>query len=471
MGIERGIRMKTLSIKMKLTLWFTVFMVVISVFVLGFMLMISDKIISDDAHSRLYQTVWENLSSVSLEDGKLQTGENFSYYRDGVYTLIYNSDGALLAGQVPLSFTVEPAQEPFQNGLTRQVSTEEETYYVLDLRFQSGWEDGIWLRGILSAGSNTHVVNSVLKISFATLPFLILLAALGGYILAKRAFRPVDQIVRAASEISQARDLSRRIDLPAGKDELTNLVVAFNGMFERLERSFQAETQFTSDASHELRTPTAVILAQCDYAGKHAQTPEHYREALEVIHRQAKKMSVLISQLLNMTRLDQGTQKAAWEHADLSELLFIVCREQVAVHSLSQDPSGEGQAKGISLHTQIAPNITVVMDVSLMTRLIHNLIDNAYKYGKAGGNIQVSLTEDDSEILLRVQDDGIGINPEDLEKIWQRFYQSNSARSGEHGLGLGLSMAQQIAQLHGGSLSAESRFGSGSIFTLRLPKQ
>ncbi len=461
--------MKKLSIKMKLTLWFTIFMVIIGIFVLGFMLIISDRIISGEAHSRLYQTVWDNLSEVSLENGALHTSDGFAYYKDGVSTLIYNSQGALLAGQVPLTFTSEPAQEPFQNGLTRQIQTEEDAYYILDLRLQSGWEDGIWLRGVLPVSGDTHVVSNVLKLSFATLPLLIFLAALGGYILAKRAFRPVDAIVRTAEEISEASDLSQRIKLPGGKDELTKLAEAFNSMFERLERSFEAEKQFTSDASHELRTPTAVILAQCGYAEKHAKTPEQYQEALDVIKRQAGKMSLLINQLLSMTRLEQGTQKATWEEADLSELVSIVCREQVTAHSFSgENPEKD---KHITLETQIAGQVNMVMDVSLMTRLIQNLVDNAYKYGKEGGRILVSLSQNDSQILLTVEDDGIGISPENLQRIWQRFYQADAARSGKRGLGLGLAMVSQIARLHGGSVSVQSSLGAGSRFTASFPKR
>ena len=227
-------------------------------------------------------------------------------------------------------------------------------------------------------------------------------------------------------------------------------------MFERLEQSFEAEKQFTSDASHELRTPTSVILAQCSFVEKHGDGIEDYREAIQVIDRQARKMSLLIERLLEMTRLDLGTQKLRVDRVDLSDMCTVLCEEQ---------DTGE---RRISISTEIEDGVTVAGDQLLLSRVIVNLLDNARKYGKENGHIFLRLYKKKEFAVLEVEDDGIGIEKDRLEKIWQRFYQADGSRGTGSGLGLGLSMVQQIVRLHGGELSVESTAGAGSLFTVCL---
>ena len=230
-------------------------------------------------------------------------------------------------------------------------------------------------------------------------------------------------------------------------------------MFARLETSFEAEKQFTSDASHELRTPVAVILAQCEDARRGAQTPEQYAEAIDVIERQAGRMSSLIAQLLQMTRLEQGTQRAAFEQADLSGLVEVICAEQPQL------------PRGITIQTDIQPDVEAWFDVTLMSRLLQNLINNAARYGRENGHIWVSLRHVEHDAVLSVRDDGIGIPADRLDKIWKRFYQVEASRGAANGAGLGLPMVRQIAALHGGTVTVDSREGEGSCFTLRFPTE
>lgn len=223
---------------------------------------------------------------------------------------------------------------------------------------------------------------------------------------------------------------------------------------DRLERSFEAERQFTSDASHELRTPVAVILAGLDHG---QPTEEDYRQSVDVIRRQGQQMSRLIGQLLHITRLEQGTQKLQLETADLSQLVEVLCEEQAHL-------APEGTT--LAVHTQ--PDLLVNGDVNRLSRLLTNLISNAYRYGKPNGHVWVDLRREGQWAVLSVRDDGSGIAPEDRERIFQRFYQVDAAR-GKDGSGLGLSMVQQAARLHGGSVTVDSRIGEGSTFIVRLP--
>lgn len=443
-----------LSVKQKLTIWIVLMMLFLVMLVLGFMISVTNSVVTENAYELLSNTVRSNLSGISQVEGNLAFSEDFSFTSNGVYTLIYNSNGALLAGQPPLTFT---EAIDFENGVIRPIEASSDHYYILDFWLPFNWDDGVWVRGITQAPDATDVLDDLIGIALLLLPLLVICSGVGAYLLARATFRPIDRIIQAASAISAGRDLSRRIGLPPGRDEISRLGQAFDKMFARLERSFEAEKQFTSDASHELRTPTAVILAQCEEARKEATKPEQYRQAIEVIERQAKKMSDLINQLLQMTRLEQGTQRASFEEADLSALVEVICAEQP---ELPQD---------MILQTDIQPNIEACFDVTLLSRLLQNLLNNAIRYGKPHGHIEVALRQENDTILLSVRDDGIGIPANKIEKIWQRFYQVDNARGSNHGAGLGLAMVQQIAELHNGTVTVESVEGIGSCFTLRFP--
>lgn len=444
--------MKNMSVKLKITLWITVLMAVLFVLLLLFMLGISRQVVYQTAMQSLSDTVQNNVSEVTLTDGKLQLGEGFVYYHSGISVLVYSQNETLLAGQIPVTFV---AQEPFESGRTRIVLSGNESYLVMDLWVPAGWDSGVWLRGMVEAPDYRGTVRNLLYVALFALPIFILLTAIGGWIIVKRTFRTLDTITKTASTINEARDLSGRIGLPPGKDEFSRLAAAFDGMFERLEASFEAERQFTADASHELRTPVSIIKGACEYAEKYDETEEERKETLDMIHRQADKMSSMIAQLLRMTRLEQGTEVTRMEKTDLAQLARSVCAEQGY------------DAEHVRLEAD--KPVIVRVDAALLSRLLQNLVGNAIKYGKPDGHVWISVRCTAEEALLSVRDDGIGIAPEQQEKIWQRFYQVDASRGDESGAGLGLSMVQQIAQIHGGRMTLESILGVGSDFTLHLP--
>lgn len=445
--------MKRFSIKIKITLWYLLLMVIMMVMVLGFIVAISNSVTSQTAINQISAAVHSNLEQLDMTDGKLQVGEDFRFYQSGIYTVVYSSNETLLAGQLPLDFN-EVGE--FENGETRIVSVGDEEFYVLDLWRAFGWDNGVWVRGIMEVPEGMTMIENLLMMAGVAMPLFILLSTLGGYWIAKKAFRPLEEIIATADSINKAADLSARIETPPGNNEFTRLAKTFDRMFERLEASFEAEKQFTADASHELRTPISVIKGACEYGMKYDETPEERQETITMIHRQAEKMSTLVSELLSMTRLDQGTERANFTEADISALTKSICQEQTE--------------EGYTLHCDIEENIIASIDVSLISRLLQNLLDNAVKYGRPEGSIWVSLCKKEGEIQLSVKDDGMGIPAEHREKIWQRFYQADPSRSGDNGAGLGLSMVKKIAEIHGGYMSLESEEGKGSTFTLHLPE-
>lgn len=445
--------MRKVSVKLKITAWLTVMMALLSGLLLIFMLSISQRVITATSMEQLSDTVRRNAQQVSFSGDKLNLGESFQFQQSGVTTLVYIKNGTLMAGQPPVSFSADAA---FSSGELRTIPVGNSSYLLLDFWVPSGWESGVWVRGLLEAPEHSLAARNLLVVAAIALPLFVLLAAFGGYLILRRTFRPLDTINTTAEAIGEAKDLSRRIGLPPGGDEFSRLAETFDRLFGRLERSFEAERQFTADASHELRTPVSVIKGACEYALKYDETEAERRETLEMIHRQSVKMSELISQMLTMTRLEQGTERPDMAEVDLGALTGEIAQEFPET--------------GTRLHIESADSVAVKGDPALLARLLRNLIENAFKYGKPEGHVWVSAEQTRTEALLRVRDDGIGIPPGHQEKIWQRFYQVDTSRNDESsGAGLGLAMVEQIARLHGGYMTLESTPDVGSVFILHLP--
>lgn len=444
--------MKQISIKKKLTIWIAMLMLLLSVVVLGTLMSAGSSMVAEHVGDQMEAILRSKLFGISQKNGDLVFQEGFSFVENGVYTIVYSESGALLAGQMPLSF---PDGIDFENGVLRTVGD----YYVLDFQVPFGWEKRIWVRGVSLAVDTDNIVDALMAVALVLLPIMVVISGVGAYLISRSTFRPIERIISAAEAIGEGRDLSRRIGLPPGQDEISRMGTAFDRMFARLETSFEIEKQFTSDASHELRTPIAVILAQCEETKTHELTEEEYAQAFCVVERQAKRMSNMIGQLLQMTRLEQGTQRISFEQADLSALVEVVCDEQ---------PASE---KGIMIETDLQPDVEAWFDITLMSRLLQNLLNNAVRYGRENGHIWVTLRRNGNEVVLAVRDDGIGIPADKLDKVWQRFYQADNARGAESGTGLGLTMVRQIAMLHRGQMTADSIEGAGSCFTLRFPAE
>lgn len=444
--------MKNFTVKQKLTAWLTLLILALSLLLLAFMLFISKSASSRTATTHLTRAVRDSVGQVSMHNGKLALPENFSFYSNGVTLLIYSRSEALLAGQLPVSLQ---GQVPFENGRIREIGTGENQYLALDVWLPSGWEEGVWIRGLMEEPDDRRTVETFLLVALISLPGFMALCAFGSYRIVRRAFGPLDRIRETAAAINEAKDLSKRIGLAPGKDEFSMLAVTFDKLLERLEQSFEVQKQFTADASHELRTPVSVIKGACEYSRKYDETPEESKETISMIYRQAVKMSNLISQLLSITRMDQGTEFAKLVPAELGQLVRAVLENYVAAEE--------------RLIMELEEGVTVWADAALLSRLIQNLVDNAFKYGKPEGRVWVSVRRKEQEAVLQVRDDGIGIPSEEQDKIWRRFYQVDPARTGGAGAGLGLSMVQQIAQMHKGYMTLDSVPGIGSAFTLYLP--
>ncbi len=450
--------MKNISAKLKLTLWTTLLMAIMASVTMALIFSFSGDIIATNSKDIITKVVSDNADELEFDDGKLEI-DDIDFFDNSVYTLIYTENGEHIAGNLPEEFASTPQ---FKDKQISQITVDDTLYYIYDeLSPVEDYHSLLWVRGVIAVDEVASAVNSILQIAMFTLPLFILFGAVGCYFIAKNTFKPLDKIIKTAQKISESENLALRINLQQGSTEMQNLASAFDKMFERLESAFEAEKQFASDVSHELRTPTAVILAQCEYAIGENITHEDKQEALETVQRQAFKMSKLITNLLKLIRYDRGIEKANLKNINFSELISEICEEHELI-----------APENIKLNYNITPNICGTFDDAMITRLTTNLISNAFRYCKANGNVDVELSENISEIILKVKDDGIGISEENQRKIWNRFYQVDASRTNSQNtsMGLGLAMVAQIAKLHHAKIELESEIDKGSIFIVKFPK-
>ncbi len=278
--------------------------------------------------------------------------------------------------------------------------------------------------------------------------------------MSRRALAPVDEITQGAERIS-SRNLSSRLTVPQSRDELQHLSETLNGMLERLEAAFRRITQFTADASHELRTPVALMRTTAELSLRKPRPEAEYRGALTLILRELESTSALIENLMLLARADSGFEVLRFAPVDLSETLREACRQGRVL----------AQGKQISFQEQIALGPVIVEgDAHALQRVFLILLDNAVKYTPPGGSVTVSLANVNGFAVAEIRDTGIGIGEADLPHIFERFYRADKARSRERGgVGLGLSIGRWIAEAHGGVIEAESTPGQGSVFRVRLP--
>jgi heavy metal sensor kinase len=292
-------------------------------------------------------------------------------------------------------------------------------------------------------------------------PLLLLAASAGGYWISRRALAPVDEISRAAQRIS-IENLTDRLQVPPTGDQLQRLSETLNEMLSRLEASVRRMTQFTADASHELRTPVSLIRTTAEVAVlKRDRAAPEYLEALDDILEEAERTSQVVDSLMLLARTDSGKEALDCIEADACAI----------VQSASEQGERLARNRGVAFHTDLPQSpVPIQADAEALRRALLILMDNAAKYTPRGGSVRVGLWRASGFAVASVSDTGIGIDPDDIPRIFDRFWRADKARSREQGgAGLGLSIAKWIVDRHGGSIAVESELGKGSVFTIRLP--
>jgi heavy metal sensor kinase len=303
-------------------------------------------------------------------------------------------------------------------------------------------------------------VNRFRLVLLFSVPVLVVVASAGGYWLSRKAVAPVGEIARAAQSISE-HELSKRLPILETGDELQSLSETLNEMFARLERAFKRVTQFTADASHELRTPIALMRTRTEVALRKQRSEADYRETLLRIHQELERTSALIENLMTLARADSGSEALQVAPTSLNELLL----------EISETARLLAEGKSIQYDQRLPETpLCVSGNAPSLRRLFLILIDNAVKYTSREGHVSVELDSDDGAAVIEIRDTGVGISQSDLPHIFERFYRADESRSRESGgTGLGLSIAKWIAEAHQGKISVVSKVGEGSVFRVQIP--
>ena len=287
---------------------------------------VSNSVLLKNLRSDLIMTVEDNVDEVeyydslqgviddndndhyfAYKDGYVEIDDDFIGVMNGIYSVIYDESGVQIYGTDPTNKKTDG--EAFSDKGLKTVYVGGKRYYIYDRRLTNRGVENMWIRGIVSHEKADEPISDVARRSMIALIVLVILGIGGGYIIAMKSLKPIKDIEEVARDISQSGDLKKRIKLGKGNDELHSLADTFDTMFDRLENSFESEKQFTNDVSHELRTPMAVIMAQCDYALSEEMTQEEYKESIELIRRQGGKMSKMITEMLEFSRIERRSEK------------------------------------------------------------------------------------------------------------------------------------------------------------------
>ena len=311
----------------------------------------------------------------------------------------------------------------------------------------------------VSSARTDQTVRQVLLMLAIGLPVAVSVAVSGGFILVRRALKPVDRLSQKAAAITQ-HNLTERLPVVHTGDELERLSLSLNLMITRLEDAINSSKQFVADASHELRTPLAVLRGEIENLAQDAELKSHTRETLGSALEEVDRLADIVEGLLALSRLDTGEAQSERVRFDLAELV-VTTADQMSL--LAED-------KRITVVYDSAMSVVIEGDQPKLKQVIVNLLDNAIKYTPDGGRIKLKIAQEGGVALLDVTDDGVGIPPEALPHVFKRFFRVDGSRSRDRGgAGLGLSIVKSICDAHGARVEVSSTPGKGSCFHLEIP--
>ena len=435
-------------ITVKITLWYTAFIVILIAIMLTGSFTIADKMTGDLNQRELMESVVEMASEM------VSNPDEFDDFDDGIYFVKYNNAGIEMAGMSPRGFDLTLN---FSENTVKTYEKDGGKFYYFDKKINT--PEGEWVRGIIPVNKLTNEVNRMLLIILISSPLLLLIIVYGGYKIIKKALNPVAKISGTASEIQKNGDFSKRIEIDEGKDEIHKMATAFNEMLNSLENSYIREKQFSSDVSHELRTPVSVILTESQYSLEYADTLEEAKDSFSVIQRQAKKMSELINQIMELSKIEKQiiipTKKINF--SEIIEKILLDYKNLI-------------DKKNIKISKEIEENIFITGDKIMIERLLDNLLNNAMKFTK--NEIKIKLYSENENCILEVEDNGIGMSEEFKNLIWGRFYQINDSRNKKinKGFGLGLFLVSKIIEQHNAVINVESDLNKGTKFIAKFKK-
>ena len=463
--------MSNTSIRVRLTIWYGCGLALIMILFASALYLVMSRALEDQIDH-------------SLEDAAMAAARSLEEHRFGPFLLLDDlaqafPELALLdkffqifgpQGQITLqSANITTRNIPLSESAMQAALQGQATYE--SVRFQGGIsirllsypiKHGETLVNILRVGTSLRPVEEMLnRLVFVLLigsPLAVIVSMFGGWFLAGRALRPVDTITLAAQRIA-AGDLTQRIHTTSA-DEIGRLASTFNDMIARLEASIRQIRQFSADASHELRTPLTITKGETELALRKERTPEVYREVLESNLEEIDRMSRIVDELLFLSRADLGEIKIAKEPVQLDQLVQEIQHQAIVL----------GKDREVETVLGTLEPTQVVGDEWRLRELFLNIVDNAVKYSREKGTVEINLEHANGMAKISVQDNGIGISPDEQKLVFDRFFRSDTARAhAQKGTGLGLAICKWIAETHQGQIQVESTPGHGSRFTIFLP--
>ncbi len=459
------------SIRLKLVIWFLIVFSVVFTVLEVFLYYKLETIIISKTDNHLMSTMDTIAGLLNLEDdhGQLQLelielansakGE-YAEKLSGHYYQVVNSYGVILSRSPSLGLADEKLAV-VTNASTPQFETvmgPNKTLIRLvsfSYKFSQGW---LTLQVGDSIEDTYKLLGSFRKIVIITYPIIFLLCGAGTFLITGWALSSVRVFAAKIDQITD-KDLSTRIDEEDVVHELKGLSGSFNKMLIRLEMSFNRQRQFLSDASHELRTPTSIIKSYCDVTLNRERTADDYKDVLSKISDSVNRMCDIINRILTVSRLDNKVAHFRPVMVDLKDVVQDVVK-LVGPNAVS---------KGVRIN-MTGHSIAIHGDREGLTETFSNIVENAIKYNKPGGSVDININEVNGFAFVSVADTGIGIPEGETKKIFDRFYRVDSSRGQTIGSGLGLSIVNSFVEAHGGRIEVESTYGKGSIFRIFLPK-
>jgi heavy metal sensor kinase len=419
--------------------------------------------VNDESQSDLetVQRVIEGSASKGLAEVRKELGELSSLWANGAIFQVATRNGEMLY-QSARFLSPDIAFPGFGKNkifFTRNLDTLQ--YRIARQRIAAGGQE-FFVDTAVPTEPFDQALDRFRIIEKEFLPLLVLFASLLGYWLSGKSLAPVNRIIKSAEEIG-VRNLHKRLELPEAKDELRRLMETLNAMLERIDSSVSRITQFTADASHDLRTPLALIRTNAEIALRRPRTEAEYRDTLARILESTEETTQLIEHLLTLARADAGAAQLRFEAVGLQAILDRAC-QQARVLAFAKNLSFTVQ-NGVDGDADV-----VYGDSTALERLFLTVLDNAVKYTPAGGRVEVRVGVTNENAVVEIADSGLGISDEELPRIFDRFYRADQARSREiRGSGLGLAIARWIAEMHKGTIEAESKVGEGTRIRIQVP--
>ena len=442
--------MKHLTVKARITILCTLLAAAVALLALTVMLVNEQRMVTGYFRDTLASAVQLAGAEVRVENGELEIDRNLDDLPN-VRVAVYTVDGDLIYGQQRFELPFEAEKLREARGLR------DTSWMVWDTLLHFEGYDDVWLRCYISSDVVENMRGIHREALLALFPALILLAALGGWGVARRALKPVNRMISTAEGIVDGTDLKKRIALTGVNDEIYRTARVFDDMLERLDEAFERERRFTSDVSHELRTPVAAIMMQSELGLSDALDDEERRACLREIHSRSKHLSTLIQRLLGLSRLDARKALGEVQDVELSMLAEVISESM-------EERAGEA---GVRICTDILGEAWIQGDHTMLSQAVLNLVENAIRHG-GGSLVKLSVENTGDKCIFRVADNGRGIAVEEQARIFDRFYQADASRNDE-GFGLGLPLVLRIVELHGGRMALHSVPGEGSCFEMIFP--